>query len=262
MKRLAFVVVASIVCDNPLVAQSVARSVTAAEGLVQVVFPVRANVCGDGVSFIQTSNGRNRNQIHASGTTYGWSDGWRDRPCRPGPGRVLATVEAGQVTRISTYVGPLPRTGEETRTINASAVDAVVWLTELAQRGTAKVASNAIQAMTFADAPTPWPTVLRIARDTDRPRDVRRSATTWLSFGVNEKLGLADVDEHATDDDELRAQAVFVLSQRPKSESIPELIDLARTAKNATVRKSAIFWLGQSGDPRAVDVYAELLGLR
>ncbi len=262
MKYLAFVVVASIAYESPLGAQNVARSVTAAEGLVQVVFPVRANVCGDGMSYIQTSNGRNRNQIHVGGTTYGWSDGWRDRPCQRGPARVLASVEAGQVTRINTYVGPMPRTAEETRTINASAADAVVWLTELAQRGTAKVASNAIQSMTFADAPTPWLTILRIARDTDRPRDVRRVATTWLSFGVNEKLGLADIDEHGSDDDELRAQAVFVLSQRPKSESIPELIDLARTAKNGTVRKSAIFWLGQSGDPRAVDVYAELLGAR
>ena len=64
------------------------------------------------------------------------------------------------------------------------------------------------------------------------------------------------------DDDEMREQAVFVLSQRRKTESVPELIDLAKNAKHPAARKAAIFWLGQSGDPRAVDVYAELLGLR
>ena len=260
MKRLAFVVVAPLVWGSLLAAQNVARSVTASEGLVQVVFPSRANVCGDGVSYIQTTNGGSYRTYAGGNSSYNSRESWRGRPCSPGPARVLASVEAGQITRLSVFVGPVP--GNDTRTINAPASDAVAWLAELAQRGTSRVASTAIEALTFADAPTPWPTLLRIARDTDRPRDVRRNATTWLSFGVTEKLGLADVDEHRTDDDELRTQAVFVLSQRPKAESVPELIDLVKTAKNATVRKSAIFWLGQSGDSRAVDVYAELLGIR
>jgi HEAT repeat protein len=259
MKRVPYVTLAVLLLQSPVAAQNIARSVAASEGLVQVVFPARANICGDGVSYIQTMNGRS-NRTYVGSSTFNGRDGWRDRACSPGPARVLASVEAGQVTRLSVFVGPVP--SNDTRTINTSAPDAVAWLAELAQRGVSKVASTAIEALTFADAPTPWPTILRIARDTDRPRDVRRHATTWLSFGVTEKLGLADVDDHRTDDDELRTQAVFVLSQRPKSESVPELIDLAKTAKNATVRKSAIFWLGQSGDPRAVDVYAELLGLR
>jgi hypothetical protein len=259
MKRVACITVAVLLLHSPLGAQSIARSVSAAEGLVQVVFPSRTNVCGDGVSYIQMSNGRSY-RTYAGNSTYNSRESWRGRPCSPGPARVLASVEAGQVTRLSVFVGPVPN--DDTRTVNASASDAVAWLAEVAQRGASKVASTAIEALTFADAPTPWATVLRIARDADRPRDVRRNATTWLSFGVTEKLGLTDLDERATDDDELRTQAVFVLSQRPKSESVPELIDLVKTAKNATVRKSAIFWLGQSGDPRAVDVYAELLGLR
>jgi HEAT repeat protein len=37
------------------------------------------------------------------------------------------------------------------------------------------------------------------------------------------------------------------------------LIELARSAKSPAARRSAIFWLGQTGDPRAVDVFAELL---
>jgi HEAT repeat protein len=60
----------------------------------------------------------------------------------------------------------------------------------------------------------------------------------------------------------VRSQAVFALSQRPKGESVPELIELARSAKHPSARRRAIFWLGQSGDRRAADVYAELLGLK
>lgn len=261
MKRTAYVVAALLMLNAPTHAQTVSKNVTASEGLVQVVFPARPNVCGDGVSFIQMNSGRNY-RTYVGTSSYNGREGWRDRPCYQGPVRALASVEAGQVTRLNVYVGPVPANRADTRTVNASAADAIAWLTELAQRGTSRVASTAIEAMTFVDAPTPWGTVLRIARDTDRPRDVRRHATTWLSFGVQEKLGLSDIDEHGTDDDEMRSQAVFVLSQRPKAESVPELINLVRNAPNKTVRKSAIFWLGQSGDPRAVDVYADLLGVR
>ena len=58
MTRLALFVVALVASGSSLPAQGVARSVPASEGLVQVVFPTRANVCGDGVSFIQMMNGR------------------------------------------------------------------------------------------------------------------------------------------------------------------------------------------------------------
>jgi hypothetical protein len=261
MRPIVVFAIAVAVSRAPLGAQSVARSVAATDGLVQVIFPSRSNLCGDGVSFIQVMNGRN-NRMYIGSGTYESRDGWRDRPCYAGPVRVVASVESGQVIRLKSYVGPIPDNTKDTRTINASAADAVVWLVDLAQRAGARVASSAIQSMTFAAASTPWDAVLRIARDAYRPSEVRREATTWLAYGVTEKLGLADLDENRTDDDEMRTQAVFVLSQMRKSESVPELIDLVKTAKNQTVRKSAIFWLGQSGDARAVDVYAELLGLR
>jgi HEAT repeat protein len=91
---------------------------------------------------------------------------------------------------------------------------------------------------------------------------VRQSALLWLSFAVTDHLGISDADAHASDDDEMRAQAVFALSQRPKGESVPDLIDVTRTTRSAAARKAAIFWLSQSGDRRAADLYAELLGIR
>jgi hypothetical protein len=35
---------------------------------------------------------------------------------------------------------------------------------------------------------------------------------------------------------------------------------VAKTNQNPAVRKQAIFWLGQSKDPRALDFFAEVLG--
>ena len=52
---------------------------------------------------------------------------------------------------------------------------------------------------------------------------------------------------------------MFALSQLPKDEGVPLLIKVARTNTNLEVRKQAMFWLGQSKDPRAIDFFSEVL---
>ena len=37
------------------------------------------------------------------------------------------------------------------------------------------------------------------------------------------------------------------------------LIDIARSNRNPAVRKQAMFWLGQSNDPRAVKFFEDVL---
>ena len=39
----------------------------------------------------------------------------------------------------------------------------------------------------------------------------------------------------------------------------PMLIDIAKTNKSLAVRKRALFWLGQSGDPAALKLFEEIL---
>lgn len=129
-------------------------------------------------------------------------------------------------------------------------------------RGTTRVASDVILPLILAEGPEPWPLLLKAARDENRPRDLKRNVMMWLSNGVSEHLGLSDTDDGSSDDDQMRNQAIYVLTQRPKNESVPQLIEIVRSVKHPSARKTAIYWLGQSGDPRAVDVYAELLGLR
>ncbi|HKQ76632.1 MAG TPA: HEAT repeat domain-containing protein [Blastocatellia bacterium] len=97
------------------------------------------------------------------------------------------------------------------------------------------------------------------SRETDR--EARKQAIFWLGQKAGERsLGvLKDTIDSADADTEVKNQAVFAISQRPKNESVPLLINIARTHSNPAVRKQAIFWLGQTGDERAVDFFKEIL---
>jgi len=52
---------------------------------------------------------------------------------------------------------------------------------------------------------------------------------------------------------------VFALSQLPKDEAVPELLHVAQTNPDPAVRKDAIFWLGQTHDPRALAYFEQIL---
>ena len=58
---------------------------------------------------------------------------------------------------------------------------------------------------------------------------------------------------------EVKRRAVSALQQLPNGEGIPLLIQLARTSRNAEVRKQAMSSLGQSRDQRAVAFFEDVL---
>jgi HEAT repeat protein len=92
---------------------------------------------------------------------------------------------------------------------------------------------------------------------------VRQDASFWLSrFAAASVAGHPDEimeDDDRTSTDELKTHAIFVLSQLPRSEGVPVMLDAARTNGNQHVRSAALFWLGQSGDPRALDLFESLM---
>ena len=254
------IVAAVVVTSAPLTAQSLSSRVVASDGIVQVIYPSRPSVCGDGQSFIGNLFGSNQ---FTSGDATRWGrDGWSARQCLRGPARVVATVVSGEVTRVRAYVGPVPASVSDVRTISVPAAEASAWLGDVIARGSARASSDMLLPFILSDGPEPWALLLKVARDENRPRDLKRNVMMWLSNGVSEHLGLSDADEPSNDDEEMRKQAIYVLTQRPKNESVPQLIELAKTLKHPASRRTAIYWLGQTGDPRAVEAYAELLGLR
>jgi HEAT repeat protein len=61
-------------------------------------------------------------------------------------------------------------------------------------------------------------------------------------------------------DQEMKEQVIFVLSQRNNSPAaVDKLIDIAKTDKDPELRKKAIFWLGQSRDPRVQQFLIDLI---
>ena len=59
---------------------------------------------------------------------------------------------------------------------------------------------------------------------------------------------------------EMKEQVIFVLSQRHNNTAaVDKLIDIAKNDKDAELRKKAIFWLGQSRDPRVQQFLVDLI---
>jgi hypothetical protein len=120
------------------------------------------------------------------------------------------------------------------------------------------VREQAIAGIAQDDARGATDLLLALAKSHPAP-DVRKGAIFWLGQRAGERA-TAELKAAADDpDDDVRESAVFAISQLPAERAIPELIDLARTHKSKVVREQAIFWLGQSGDSRALDFIEEVL---
>ncbi|HEV8428583.1 MAG TPA: HEAT repeat domain-containing protein [Pyrinomonadaceae bacterium] len=91
--------------------------------------------------------------------------------------------------------------------------------------------------------------------------DVRRQAIRLLGERVSKRsFEFLSATAQSTDGNaEVQVQAVRAISERRSEESVPILIKIARTHPNQMVRKQAIRSLGESGDPRAVDFFKEVL---
>ena len=236
------------------------------DGTVRFSFAARPGVYGNGRNIISwdCGNGRCRNQQVNGGYYSDWDDDDRMSACDSGPVRVALLKSAGAVTDLKTYVGGewrIPAGAGVTDLGTVSAREAAAYLLALAKRDSGRAAERAILPATLADSATIWPDLLRIARDADISRKVRRSAVFWLGQAAGDAAtrGLTDLIDEGGVDREVKETAVFALSQRPREEGVPALIRIARGNADPELRRKAIFWLGQSDDPRALALFEELL---
>jgi hypothetical protein len=257
--RTPTLVMLGVIAAGAVEAQSLADRIMAPRnGTVRMTFASRPELCGDGETFISDRSRGENNYV-----TYERSDGrgWR-RACLDGPARVAISLFDGSIRRVRVYVGGAWRnTGAEDvhdlGVVSAPrAAEALLALARQNARG-----KEAIFAATVADSAQVGPALLRLAKDDRTPRESRKTAVFWLSqmAGDSATAGLEDL---ATDDDEdreVREQAVFALSQLRHDEGIPALIKVARTNADPGIRRKAIFWLGQSDDPRVLALFEELL---
>lgn len=260
--------VALAASGSTLMAQSLASRVSAVRtGTVRFSFPAREGVCGNGrgnISIRSSERGGTTSYSTGSITTGSRrANEWEDE-CEPGPVRVAVDVDRSEVVALRAYVGGRWRGEADTDLGLVRAQEASDYLMGIAQRGDAKPAKEAIFPAMLAEGVTTWPMLLTLAKDADRPRDVRNSAIFWVSQAAGEAAtkGLQEIIDDPSGDREVRKSAVFSISQRPKDESVPSLIRIAKTHKDPEIRRNAIFWLGQSKDPRAVAYFEEILAAK
>ena len=216
------------------------------DGTLRLSFAAREGVCGNGG--------------HGFSITDDTGEWMGD--CDRGPVRVSLQVRGGRLTDAHTYVGGRwrPPAGRVADLGLLSARATAGELLALAEQ-TSIDAGPLITAATLADSATVWPALLRIARRSSLPLETRRQAVFWLGQAAGE-AATRGLDSLATEDAgelEVRKQAVFALSQRPADEGVVSLIHIARTSPHPEIRKTALFWLGQSDDPRALALFQEIL---
>jgi len=243
--------------DLPSRGAPLAQRVSAVrDGTVRMTFALRPDVCGSGRSIRTGTNGR---------TT--WGDDRRSRDvewdddCQSGPGRLAMDVRGGQVDAVRFYVGGRwrPAGADVTDLGQVPAAQAAGLLLGIAERGEGRAARDAVFPSTLVDSVTVWPELLKIARDDHADRETRSQSVFWLGQAAGD-AATKGLTELADDPErEIRDQAVFALSRRPADEGVPALIRIARTHRDPQTRRSALFWLGHSKDPRALALFEELL---
>ena len=102
--------------------------------------------------------------------------------------------------------------------------------------------------------------LFEVARKGD-PIELRRHAIRLLGERAGKRsFDFLSATAQSTDGNaEVQVQAVRAIGERRSDESVPLLIKIARTHPNQMVRKQAIRSLGESGDPRAVEFFREVL---
>jgi HEAT repeat protein len=117
-----------------------------------------------------------------------------------------------------------------------------------------------LQTLSEIKSPRVEDKLFEVAKSNDAV-DVRRQAIRLLGERVSKRsFDFLSATAQSTDvNAEVQVQAVRAISERRSEESVPILIKIARTHPNQLVRKQAIRSLGESGDPRAVEFFREVL---
>lgn len=241
-------------CDSASAQDVAARVATMRNGEVRFATASRPDVCGDGAQLVSVRGRLFLENFNSYSLTR-----WQEK-CVQGPLRIRMTLRDGSIDRLQISVagewdartdgvldlGRLPTTA------------AANYLLSVGETAGGRAASRAVTAAVLIDSVTVWPSLLRIARRTDRPKSARSESLFWLSVLAGDKSAGNEDDLDADGDDE-KSHAIFVLHELRRGEGTPELLRIAKEHKDPQIRRKALFWLGQDGDPRAIDLFESIL---
>ncbi len=218
---------------------------TTDDGWIHLRYATREGVRGDGSNLTIDGDGN-------------WTRNLDD-----GPAYVQLRVRDGRVVDVDVTVGgraPRVRDGE----LDLGLVDpiaAATVLLDVATNATTDDVEDAVLGAVIAEGFDQHDRLFAIARDGDRPHDLRRGAVFWLGQAAGARATghlTAIVDD---DDTELsvREHAIFALGQRPIDECLEPLRRVATTSRHPQLRERAFFWLAQHDDPRVLDLFEDVL---
>ena len=101
--------------------------------------------------------------------------------------------------------------------------------------------------------------LMQIAANGKEDIDLRKKALFWAG---QSGVGVEEIIPFYTQipDQEMKEQVIFVLSQRGNSpRAVDKLMEIAKSDPNSELRKKAIFWLGQSRDPRVQQFLIDMI---
>jgi hypothetical protein len=222
------------------------------DGVILMSFAARDGVCGDGHGTIRTGGDE-----HFLRGQRVWSS-----DCEPGPVRVAVEVRGGRAGDLETFVGGrwVPRADAvDLGTLEPAA--AARLLLDLARTDRGEAGEDAIFPATLARGVVVWPELLEIARDPRLPTETREDATFWLGEMAGDAVAgdLEDLTADERVDLEVREAAVFALSEIDGDAGFDALMRIARGDGDPRIREKALFWLADSGDPRALALFEEIL---
>ncbi len=101
--------------------------------------------------------------------------------------------------------------------------------------------------------------LMNLALNENESMKLRKQALFWA--GQQRRIPTGRLSElyRSMPDREMREQVIFVLSQRHEREAVDVLMGIARDETDPDLQKKAIFWLGQSNDPRVAEFLLEII---
>jgi HEAT repeat protein len=100
--------------------------------------------------------------------------------------------------------------------------------------------------------------LLGIASDRAQAIETRKQALFWAGQGGATTADLSALYDTFSDR-EMKEQLIFVYSQQDDSVAVTRMIDIARRDTDPELRKKALFWLGQTDDPRAAKALQDII---
>ncbi|HYO81610.1 MAG TPA: HEAT repeat domain-containing protein [Bryobacteraceae bacterium] len=171
---------------------------------------------------------------------------------------ILLRADGGEIRKVRSYGLDCPLDGGGLPVYwlsNVQPTESIAYLEGIA----ATRDEGALHAISMHKDPAADHVLLRLARSGSTSK-VRGQGLFWIAHRASREAARAITEAVDNDPDtEVKKKAVFALSQLPKEEGVPLLIQVARTHVNPAVRKQAMFWLGQSNDARAIQFFEQIL---